>query len=214
MQLDLSLVIVPSWLEAVMAANKLRKEALVDLVALSRIMSEHDICFYAAINVTLMEKIHTAVSQTFNRHYLTSDNGSLTITQDNGERPTPQQVRDLNEKIDKNLYGYQRSNLEVIYPTSNSLISVMAHNADTQSAEGSDDKIEELFLFELFEIREKILGIRFRRPATDTSYEQQLWSCYDKSLELLHLYASEHDIAKTPMFKEFVTLCRVVPLNM
>lgn len=197
-----------------MAANKLRKEALVDLVALSRILSEHDICFYAAINVTLMEKIHKAVSETFNRHYLTSDNGSLTITQDNGERPRPEQVRELNEKIDKNLYGYQRSNLEVVYPTSSSLVSVFPHRADTQDTDEEKDKIDELFLFELFEIREKILGIRFKRPSTELSYEQQLWNCYDKSLELLHLYATEHDIAKTPLFKEYVNLCRAVPLNM
>lgn len=211
MKLDIKLVIVPNWLEAVMAANKLKKEALVDLVALSRIMSVHDICFYAAINSTLMEKIHPAISETFERHYLTSDNGSLTITQDNGTRPTPEQVHALNEKIDKNLYGYQRSNLDVVYPTSSSLISVMPHRG---SLDDKDDKVDETFLFELFEIREKILGIRFTRADSKLSYEQQLWTCYDSALELLHLYVSEHDVAKTAMFKEYVNLCRVVPLNM
>ena len=211
MKLDIKLVIVPNWLEAVMAANSLEKEALVDLVALSRIMSENDICFYVAINSNMIEKIGPAIGETLQCHSLATDNGSLTVTRQDGSRPSPEEVKALNEKLNSKMYGFTRTNLELLYPTASSLVSVMPYRGITDDKDGASD---EMFLFELFEIRERMLGIRFTRPDTAVSYEQQLWACYDRALELLHLYVSEHDVAKTAMFKEYVKLCRVVPLNM
>lgn len=215
MKLDnISLVIIPHWLEETLSANKLEKAALVDLFALSRIVSKHDLCFYVAINTTLFEKIHEPLRDSFERsNFFMDNNGRMTITQQDGSRPNVEEVRKLYEELDKDLYGYNRSNLEVVYPQANSVLAALPYLNKNDQNQPEDEKIDEAYLFELFEIRERILGVRFKRPVTDISFEEQLWGCYDRALEMLHVYADEHDIAKTALFNAFATLCRQVPLH-
>lgn len=205
----LSLVIVPYWLEGAVQANGLKKDALVDMFALSRIVSIKDLCFYHAINEQLLDKIHQPIVETFNRHWLNDSTGRLSTTQRNGEKPTIEQLREVCEKISVSM-GNNVAGLSSLYPSCDSLVSVLPHK---NAGEKEIEKFEENYIFELFEIREDIVGIRFKRAETDIPYEQQMYDCYSKALEYLHIYENQYSVARTPMFNEFVRLCGQTPLT-
>lgn len=205
----LSLVIVPHWLEGAMQANNIKKDALVDMFALSRIVSIKDLCFYLAINDRLLDKIHQPIVETFQRHWLNDSSGRLTVTQRNGEKPTIEQLREVCEKISRAMDD-NAAGLSTLYPSCDNLVSVLPHkNAGDKELE----KFDENYLFELFEIREDIVGVRFKRAETDIPYEQQMYECYSKALEYLHIYENQYVVARTPMFNEFVRLCGKTPLT-
>lgn len=205
----LSLVIVPHWLEAAMQANNLKKDALVDMFALSRIVSIKDLCFYLAINDRLLDKIHQPIVETFQRHWLNDSSGRLTVTQRNGEKPTIEQLREVCQKISQSM-GENVAGLSMLYPSCDNLVSVLPHK---NVGEKELEKFDENYLFELFEIREDIVGVRFKRAETDIPYEQQMYECYSKALEYLHIYENQYVVARTPMFNEFVRLCGKTPLT-
>lgn len=205
-QKRMKILIVPYWLEQTLLANQLPMKAALDIMALSRILSFKDVCFYSAINMWLYEELPQAVIGTFDRVDLAADGPKYLMTDAGGLKPS----------IDKTAAFYQRVQNEYQYTyrlvmsdNDNSakrlLLSLYPHDTTVidQAAVAKGE-----YLFEVFDIMDDVLGIRFAVADKHVPYGKQLKDCYDKLLKVLVYRLGFKNTAKLPVFNEFARLAR------
>lgn len=203
MCLNVSLVIVPNWVESAMLTGKLRPAAVLDLHALSSILSRRDVSFYAACNMVLWDKLPLALKQTFNAHELIDRTGKSTLEDDHGNRPSPQEIHAFMESIFPGTWD--GALFQVKHPECGDLVSAFPYASDPEQPVDTTS-----VLFDVFYINENTYGVRFYPRDPKVAYGQQLANCYDKLLEMLSGHFPLEKVAVTAVFQEFVKLSRSI----
>lgn len=201
----LQIVIVPDWVYYAHKNSKLPLAALVDVVALNRILSERDLIFYHAINMRQHENIHKGLRDTFRWFDLTEvQNVELSVPNDNGQRPTPKEYHNLQKIIRDSTWN---GLVDINFPAAKAITSafpyLMYEEATTDNKEVS---LETDYLFDVFQITDNVYGVRLLKRDTESGFNKQLIDCYDKVIALLCATHRFNDVAKTAVFREFVNL--------
>lgn len=206
MTLNVSLVIIPEWLDQALKANNQAMNAALDLMSLSRILSLGDVAFYAAINHYLYEKMPKALATTFKPICLHDYNTALPFVKAdaNGNRPNDAAVRDFFTRMAGRVM--QQGAVDFNEASASKLLTTMPYKAE--SVDESMMQNPE-FIFNVTAITEDVYGVRFRLRDRNRSYNEQLVECYDATLKHLIGEHSFEAAALTPAFEEYVRLQRL-----
>lgn len=203
MSLNVSLVIVPSWMEGAMQANRLSMDRVLDLPALSRIFCTRDVSFYSAMQLCLWEHLPAALRQTFNLHELMA-NDLYVKADNNGNRPSPEAVQACYASVRR--YAWDRESMHHEFPDASSLLATLPHLDHSQDAEATDMSTD--LVFDVFYIDDHVYGIRFARKDPKRPYTDQLKDSYDNLMKLLSGHFPMDVMANTAAFEEYVRLAR------
>lgn len=202
---DIKLLIVPSWIEAALQANNLPIRAALDVYALSRILSFKDVCFYTAVNAYLFEALPNPLKNTFQRTDLLHGDNYLMSTP-GGFKPAKSETDALVSKLDANIYlEYKRLFNEKNESNLGVLLSLFSFMDDTK--EERVVSIDNL-LFEVFDIKDTVLGIRFKLADKHIPFQKQLKDCLDDTLKIVVERIGFREAVKLPIFEAFTRLAR------
>lgn len=199
----LQLVIVPDWVYLAHQKSKLPSAALIDVIALNRILSERDLIFYHAINLQQFHNLHKGLKTTFTEFDLTdTGNVRFSVVGDDGLRPSPESFTNLQKIIQQSTWN---GLVDVNFPHLKSITSAFPY---LTYEETSDEKVslETDYLFDVFQIVENVYGVRLLKRDMSSTITKQLIDCYDKLIALLCATHRFEEVAKTAVFQEFIRL--------
>jgi hypothetical protein len=204
MALNVSLVILPDWLEKALASNNQTLDSALDLLSLSRILSLGDVSFYASINQHLFSKIPLALQGTFRSFPLVSNEAKKYVKNDhNGDRPSDKEVEAFLNSMSRRVF--EQGSIDFADSTSQKLLATLPYTHQ-HVEEGVLNKPE--FVFDVAAIKEDVYGVRFTLRDRSRSYVEQLVDCYDRLLKLLIGQHGFVPVAGTKAFEEYVRLQR------
>lgn len=205
MEKHFKIVILPYWLEAALAANNLPITAALDLMTLSRILSFRDVCFYTALNNWAYDLLPKPIQSTFYCINLQYDSIKYLMSNAGGNKPSVSESNLFYKRIDSNVgYHYDMINKQTKDGDKKILLSLFPYDTveDAVQEVGSD------YLFNIFDITDDVVGIRFTLPDKHVPYGSQLKGCYNDTLKFLTSHMRFTDVAKTSIFNEFARLGR------
>ena len=207
--LNLSLVIVPAWLEDALRKAGMGVERALDLSALSRISSLEDVAFYTSVNYHLFNQIPKPIKETFDSYRFFSDENKLGRTHvkadDLGNYPTDTEYKALIDKVRDKTWG--DGAVRFGNPTPRQLLAVLPYTKESQDIPNTSLN----FLFDVFYLTDDIVGIRFYLANPKRPFNEQLYQCYDRLLAFLTSHRKFEQVATTPVFQEFVNMSRTQP---
>jgi len=208
---NVSLVIVPAWLEAALKAGGLSIERALDLPALSRISSLDDVGFYTSINYHLFDQIPGPLAKTFRAYDFFADGrkpGECSydrrhVKPDNkGDIISDKEFGELIRRIRSRTWNWGA--VQYAEPSPKHLMAALPYTKESLDEADST----RFYLFDVFYITDDVYGVRFVKANPNRPYGEQLYQCYDRLLNFLTLHNRFEDIAATPAFREFVTMSR------
>lgn len=203
---QMKILIVPYWLEQALTANQLPMKAALDIMTLSRILSFKDVCFYSAINMWLYEELPQPIVGTFTRVDLVSDGHKYLMSDAGGLKPSTDKTNALYQRVqNEGQYSYRLVMSDNDNSAKRLLLSLYPY--DTTAIDQAEVAKGE-YLFEVFDITDDVLGIRFAVADKHVSYGKQVKDCYDKLLKVLVYRLGFRDTVKLPVFNEFTRLAR------
>lgn len=203
MSLNLSLVIVPQWVRAAMQSKGMAINRVLDLMALSRILSKRDVSFYVSIYTRMFDVLPEPLKKTFGYYEYLYRERDRVITEDGfGNTPSPAAVRQFYAEL--SCLTWSRDEIGTQFPAAASLVSLMPHGADDTVSYGMNTNL----VFEVYPITETVYGITFSLADPARPFMEQITECYDKLLGQLCGIHGMESIADTPAFQAYVQLSR------
>lgn len=206
MQKEMKILIVPYWVERAIRDNQLSMDAALDIMSLSRILSFKDVCFYCAINMWLYDELPVPVKDTFTNVHLLWDGLKYLMTDGSGNKPSKDKTDAFYERVSNQYhYEYDRILSESQGSGKRLLLSLLPHDTaqDDPNVMASTE-----YLFEVFDIKDDVLGIRFALPDKHIPLGKQIKQCYDNLLKVLTASIRFEEVVKLPAFNEFARLSR------
>lgn len=199
-----SLVIVPHWvLQTIRVAHR-PLSTILDVVALSRLLSNKDMQQYYMATLALWNAIPAGLRDTFQCGDIAEPSNRWIQTDSDGTQPSPATVEATKLALRKGT-----GDRLAVAGTTNAidLVSVLphlqAHDSDTESL-----TLE--YVFDVFYLTENVYGVSFSRRETTSSYSSQLLESYDNLLALLNANHKFEVVANTPAFQAYTVLARNV----
>jgi len=203
MSLNLSLVIVPQWVRAAMQAKGMAMNRVLDLMALSRILSKRDVSFYISIYTRQFEKLPDPLKKTFDYYEYLYREKDRVITEDGfGNTPSPADVQKFYREM--SCLTWSRDEIGIQFPEAASLVSLLPHGADDSQSYDINTNL----VFDIYPITETVYGISFTPADPSRPFMEQITECYDKLLGQLCGIHGLQAIADTPAFQHYVQLSR------
>lgn len=198
-----SLIIVPCWLSVAIRSAHRPLATVLDIVALSKMLSKKDLQLYYALQLALWEKIPAGLRDTFQMADITEPSNRWALTDADGTQPNPDVVAAIKQDIRSSVYA---SNIITEqFPNAGDLTSVLPylqeHNSDV-------DALSLEYVFDVFYLTENVYGVSFDRRATTSSYSAQLLESYDNLLALLNSTHTFDKVAATAAFQAYTVLAR------
>lgn len=202
---DASLIIVPSWLEIAIRAAHKPLATMLDVVALSRLLSKKDLQLYYALQLALWEKLPAGLRDTFQCADITEASNRWVLTDENGQQPTPSVVATIKDDIRRAVYSTDIITEQ--FPNAGDLSSVLPH---LRTHDSDVDALSLEYVFDVFYLTENVYGVSFQRRLKTSTHSAQLLESYDNLLALLNSTHSFDKVAGTAAFQAYTVLARSV----
>ena len=198
--MQMRLVLIPNWVEdALKAANKPLTVAL-DVCELTNTLSKEDVAIYIDLNDRVLNKLYTPVAETMLPY---------------GPYPTESQTTHRGERVDQlAMYVAQKlADLRIEFPAPTAPISKLVSNVPAlDDGEQMVGAFANQYTFEIFPLKEDVLGLRPVLRKSDESDVEEDVRAYSELLKQLNAYVSFEELAATPAFAHYTRLLRNSPL--
>ncbi len=178
--MNLSIILIPSWVEQSLKAANLPLSAALDVEKLSNILSKEDVSFYCYSNPILLQQLYPGVFSEFPIVGLNCEDATI--------------QRKLNDLASANI-PLTRENA---YGTSYAMPVDQSNNGSTPPT---------VDLFNLVELTERIIAvIPVQVSAKDVDINILYKECYNRAIGFFHRFGSLSSISSTNLFKKYTEL--------
>lgn len=201
-RVNLSLVLLPTWLCNMLESRGMRATHALDLHSLRRILSVRDIAFYVAVNRFIYDSLPEAFKNTFLP--VNFNNADFTLPSKEGDYPDRQDVEDTYRRVNNIIEGDYA--LEENRPTMQHLLDILPHNELVPFDKNTLSFNQLNFEMEMME--DNVFGLKFSLKNNKQSPLTQTIQSYDTVLRLLVGLYGLQTIAESSFFSEYVKITR------